>query len=382
MVVMKRIHALVVVGVVLVAATGGWRAWRDYEEPAARRHIRAAEALEKRGDLHGAAREWQIAVALEPGRVEAHEGLAAAYLREGAMALAVREFRAVIALDPRREHAYCRLSEACMGGGLAEPAYRAARYAAQIEPKCPLAHTVYGLLLADRQDTRAAIKELNIAAALAPKDTRPRAVLARLYMGVGQWEEAEKHARAAHASSAGDPALNSLLAGILVETAQPEKLAEAAQLLQQTVDDHADDPDAWAELGRVHRRRGDMPAARRALEKALKLFPRHRVAVAEMADVCAALGNQSRAAELERQEKLLAKDDVRRRELLELLTHGHADGAALMELGNLFARDGDYAQAADYLQRAADALNGEPRVMARLIEVRALARNGASTHAH
>lgn len=374
---MRRVHLLLAVGVVAVAAAG-WVRWRWSQERPAARHLRAAARLYAAGKTTEASREWQIATALDPKSVEAREALGRIYLDSGAVALAIREFRIVTELAPRRPHAYCRLAAALREGGVSDLALQAARYAVRTDGRCARAHGTLGLVLSDRQEFKEAAAELERAAALAPQDAGHHLNLARIYAGLAQLPQAEAAARSAYRLDSKDPHAAYLLGHLLVLKGDADGFEEARSLLQAAVAADPSNAAARVDLAKIHRRSGRLPAARAELARALEQDPRSREALQALAEVTADLGDAKRAASLRERVRALAAEDLARKELERRLAQQPLDRQALVRLGDLYARDGQYPQAAALLERARR-MQDDADVQRRLKQVRDAAARRSRT---
>lgn len=367
---MRRLYWLLMLGAVAITAAAGFR-WYAAQDTPARRHARLAERLGKQGDGLGAARQWQIAAALDPTLVEAREALGRQYLADGAVALAIREFRKVTELAPRRPHAYCQAAEALRLGGIQDLALRAARYAARSEPRCFRARRTLGLLLRDRADYRAALGELEAAARLDPRDPEVKLALARIQLGLAQTAPAEANARAALALDPQDPAPAGFLGHLLVQQGDRARAAEAEQLLRAAA---AGDPQSGTvamDLAQVLQWKGRPLAARWELERAATLLTGDPEPMQRLAAVYTTLGDSAKAAQARRRAEQLSAARLSRTEMERRLAQDPLDGRLLYQLGDLYARDHQYLRAIDHLSRAADLLYGDPTVRRRLAEVRA-----------
>jgi Flp pilus assembly protein TadD len=370
---MRRLTGLILAGALLVgvAALVRWPWWR--ETPAGR-HLRAGNAFAGQGNIRRAAQEWQVATALDPNLLEPHAALARAYFDDGALALAIREWTRLAALDPHYPHVYCALGEAYLEAGLSDEAQVAAGYAARLEPRCARPHRTLGIILADRQDYQRALAELQLAATLAPRDAAIRVVQARMYLGLRQLDRAETHAREAYRLNPRDPGAAFLLPHLLIRRNDPRAWNEAEGLLRTAVVTAETDPEVHFDLAQVHQARGRLTEARREMERAIQLAPRHQAAIQQLAEVCGRLGDTARAAALRRQGEALAAEGLARLELERQLARQPDDGRALYRLGDLYARDGQYMRAIDMLERASQILTSDATIRQRLTQVRAEAR--------
>jgi tetratricopeptide (TPR) repeat protein len=150
--------------------------------------------LADRGWLDEAIKEFLKAIELDPGSAHAHDNLATVYSEKKLYREALLEYLAALRLEPDSATAHynlaCFLSTHAGDMGLAE--YQAA---IQLDPDYPDAHLNLGLALADQGKTAEAIRELEVAASLDPKDAFPRHELAALQMDEGDFRAALAHLR-------------------------------------------------------------------------------------------------------------------------------------------------------------------------------------------
>lgn len=352
--------------------------------PAAR-HFEAGLRLEAAGDPAGALREWQLARALDPSLPGVHLALGRGLLAQGAAFHAARELETAARRTPTAPHLWCLLAEAYRRLDQQGRAYEAARFSAGQEPRCGRARRALGAVFYQRQEYAPAAGELALAASLDPRDTESRALLARTHLALGDAGKALEAARDAHRASSGSPAAGALLAHALLAREDPSALPEALNLLDAAVKAFPEDPDLRADRGQAYLRLERLPQARAELERAIRLAPRHRLAVAQLALVYEALGKEQEAAEQRGLSRELTAADRRRDELEGLLKQRPDDGALLYELADLLARDQKFARALALMQRAAELRPGDPQVHRQLRDIQdaarraALPRSGASS---
>ncbi|HEU4383804.1 MAG TPA: tetratricopeptide repeat protein [Anaeromyxobacteraceae bacterium] len=148
--------------------------------------------LADKGWLDEAIREFQKAIELDPGSAHAHDNLATVYSEKQLHREALREYLTAIQLEP--DSATARYNLACFlathGTDMAVAEYQEA---IRLDPEYPDAHLNLGLTLADQGKGPEAMKALEAAAALAPRDPAPRHELAALLMEDGDYRAAISH---------------------------------------------------------------------------------------------------------------------------------------------------------------------------------------------
>ncbi len=148
--------------------------------------------LADRGWLDEAIREFQKAIELDPRSAHAHDNLATVYSEKELHREALREYLTAIELEP--DSATARHNLACFlathGVDMAVAEYQEAL---RLDPEYPDAHLNLGLTYADQGKAPEAMKALEAAASLAPKDPVPRHELAALLMDEGDYRAAIGH---------------------------------------------------------------------------------------------------------------------------------------------------------------------------------------------
>jgi len=364
----------IAIGLAVMAGVAGVAALYAATRPAspAVRHLRAGNALAAAGNSADAIREWQVAEALDPSVVEAHEALGRVYLDAGALAVAIRELTAVSKAAPNRPHAFCRLARACREGALTELAFQAAKEAVGREPRCARAHQVLGELQLDRQNLGESLREEEAAVKLEPENYELRIELARLYLGLSELSKAEEQVRHALKLEPQGLVAPALLAHLMLEQGDTSRYPEAEQALRRCVAAEPDNAEALADLGRLLLSRGEPKEAAKYLDRVLGVQPRHREAVQNLARAFSALHRDDEARALRRFGEQLAADDQRRKELDRVLTQHPNDGAALYELATLTEREGDYVRCIGLLEAAALSRPDDRVILERLSRVRGL----------
>src|ERR671929_2009447 len=125
--------------------------------------------LADRGWLDEAIREFKKAIELDPESAHAHDNLATVYSEKKLYREALGEYLTALRLEPESATAHYNLAcfLATHGQDMAVTEYRDA---IQLDPEYPDAHLNLGLTYADQGRTEEALKELELAISLDPKD--------------------------------------------------------------------------------------------------------------------------------------------------------------------------------------------------------------------
>ena len=116
LVVVVALVALLALGARTFARTLDWRddvtlarSAVEVEPGSVRAHFNLGVALKDRGDLPGALRQWEAALALDPSDAGSHSQLGTLAAVEGDLASAERHYRAAVAADPTLSLAWFNL---------------------------------------------------------------------------------------------------------------------------------------------------------------------------------------------------------------------------------------------------------------------------------
>jgi tetratricopeptide (TPR) repeat protein len=244
----------------------GWVLSRRGARRPAQEHYLAGKKFARLRQMDWAAREWQLATRLEPKFAEPYLALADLYRDAGALGLAAQTLERCAQANPRASHVQCRLAEVYYLQKRLPQAFPAAQRAAKADKDCARAHAVWGMILADNESHRDALKELEKAHRLAPDHVGITLTLAQMQVANMQFDRAEK-------------------------------------LTRQVLKEHPDSADAHYLLGWMHGRVGlrDARRAREAishLQRALELNPQHLKALAELGRVYSLLNRPREAKPL------------------------------------------------------------------------------------
>ncbi|OQX09065.1 MAG: hypothetical protein BWK76_22780 [Desulfobulbaceae bacterium A2] len=236
------------------------------------------------GDLWGAVREYRQGLRLAPDDVNLLNSLGVAWAELFEHRRAASCFRKVLARELNNFMAWINLGQSLVELGDEEGAlacFESALDTGGKEAAGMDAHTHGGLLLqlgrlyGRRQRHREALALLDRCLAECPEQERQLLpLMAQAHAGLGQQEQAVRHAQRALQLRPDDPAMLSLLGVLYLEGGQGEDIA--LRLCQQAVDLADNDIECWLRLVRVLLRIGrHEDDIRAALRRCGQLAPRH-----------------------------------------------------------------------------------------------------------
>jgi Flp pilus assembly protein TadD/thiol-disulfide isomerase/thioredoxin len=239
------------------------------------------------GRIEDARVEYEEALALVPGFVEARNNLGTALRNLGDVEGAEREYRRAIEARPELAAARINLGGLLEGRGLLAAAEEAYRGAVQVEPGSSAAQNALGLACAKQGKLGEARGFFERAVALDPRSAEARSNLGRLLLGEGKDAAAETHLLEAVRLAPGDAdARNNL--GVLLK--RQGRLEDAAVQYREAVRLAPSLAEPRNNLGAVLLHQGKLEEAAAAFEGALEIAP----------DFAPARKNMERVRELER----------------------------------------------------------------------------------
>lgn len=215
-------------------------------------------------------------------------------------------------------------------------------------PGTPRLHYAMGVLLGSRADHRGAIREFELELASDPGHFESHRGLALAATLVGEFDRSIRHLEICAGMRPQDPEIafqlgRNLSARRRYDEAEP-RLTAAARL--------RDDADSWAELGLLHRRRGEDTKAAAAFRRALGRDPNHVATLLNLGQLMVREGDRQTG------EALLARHRERA-QLADLLDHlerssrlGEATAANFTALADAQIRSGKVEEAAASYRRA------------------------------
>jgi len=154
-------------------------------------------ALKDLGHLADAAREYRVALALDPHHVGTHINLGSVLLQQGLADEAIGHFREAIRLEPTSSGAHYNLGVAFESRGLFDQAVRHYREALRHEPDFAEAHNNLGQVLRAQGKVDEAIPHYRDALRLLPDSADVQNNLGSGLFAQGRLEEAATHFRRA-----------------------------------------------------------------------------------------------------------------------------------------------------------------------------------------
>lgn len=153
-------------------------------------HLRRGVALERQGDLTGAIREHEAALASNPALAQAHANLISLYGRQGAWEAAESHYRETVRLGFSAPEAHYDLGVVLLLQHRDAEAADAFRRALAVNPQHPGAWNNLGQVAEHAGQLREALDDYRRAAAVAPGDGTIRFNVARMLIATKQYGEA------------------------------------------------------------------------------------------------------------------------------------------------------------------------------------------------
>lgn len=269
------------------------------------------------------------------------------------------------------------------------------RQAIAASPGSAAAHNTFGSALHATGDHEGATREYREALRLRPDDFDARYNLGQVLLARGQTDEATAELRAALRIRPEDAGAHAQLGAALLaaDRADPRTLADAIEHCRRAVEIDAEQVDARYNLGQALARRGDLDAAARELDVALRLRPDDVDTLDALGLVRRALGQGPEAAALFREALRSAPDDPTAHDALGQLRFAEGDVAeatrhfealvkrrpedadARNNLGSALAAGGRLAEAIGQFERALGIDPGHAAARANLDRARAAFRD-------
>ena len=143
-------------------------------------HYNLGLALDDKGDLEGAIGEYREAVRLNPGNENAHNNLGSALYKKGNVDAAIAQYREALRLNPENDSAHYNLGIALGTKGTLEEAIAETRAAVRLNPNNPQLHYSLAYWLEKQGDREAALGEYRIAYTLNPENSQFKRAYERL----------------------------------------------------------------------------------------------------------------------------------------------------------------------------------------------------------
>lgn len=323
------------------------------ESAPARRHFENGLQRAREGNLVGAIRLWETAIALEPTFAPPYFALAKQAAESGDMDAAIRRLNALRAANPRAPHVDCTQTGLYFQMGRVWKALTAAREATQREPDCAQAHSLLGMALASAGDRPGAIQALQTARRLDPASERVTLTLAQVLAQAGRTDEAAQLVRPLVDAPSVSASAHYLYAWLLAEHGRGGKrdLETAKEHLEKALSLEPGHVASRSEQGIVLARLGDYAAARPRLESALKSGAIGPETLTALADVYERLGDP-RAKSLRQQAQALKATQEERQQARARYLKAPKEMTNILRLARLEAQSGNRADALDLVRTA------------------------------
>jgi tetratricopeptide (TPR) repeat protein len=155
-------------------------------------HNNLGVAIVKKGQIDEGISQYQEAIRLKPDYAEAHSNLGLALVRKGQSDEAIREFQEAIRLKPDFTEAHSNLGMALVGKGQIDEAIRESQKAIRLKPDFAEAHSNLGMALIKKGQSEEAIREFQEAIRLKPDFAEAHYNLGIAIVRKGQIDEAIK----------------------------------------------------------------------------------------------------------------------------------------------------------------------------------------------
>jgi tetratricopeptide (TPR) repeat protein len=217
------------------------------------------------------------------------------------------------------------------------------------EPDNPQAFFLRGRVQVRLTKVRAAVPDFQRALDLDPERDEVRRQLAEALLDSGSRQEAQEHFERLRQRQPSDPAA---LLGLARCRAEAGELDEARAMLDDLLAVHADSKGGLIERGRVALELGQPAEAEKWLRRAVSLDPSDRRANYLLFESLVRQGKEGEARQQQEKANRVLADLARLGEIFEELNKSPEDVALHHELGVLYLRNGQEAQALRWFQRA------------------------------
>jgi len=194
-------------------------------------------SVDQRRAREKATSEYEESLRLDADWPTANVNLGNLRLRQGRPEEAIAAFERALALDPRFIGAYVNLADAYRQQGRDAEAEKLLRRGLTLLPRAPDLHHVLGLLLVRKGDKAAALKELGVAAKLAPDSARYSYVYAVGLHSADKRSEALSVLRAAEARHPYDLDILGTLVSLNREAGKPRDALPYAKKIAEVMPD-------------------------------------------------------------------------------------------------------------------------------------------------
>jgi tetratricopeptide (TPR) repeat protein len=143
-------------------------------------HYNLGLALDDKGDLEGAIGEYREALRLNPGNENAHNNLGSALYKKGNVDAAIAQYREGLRLNPENDSAHYNLGIALGTKGTLDGAIAETRAAVRLNPNNAQLHYSLAYWLEKQGDRESALGEYRIAYTLNPENSQFKRAYERL----------------------------------------------------------------------------------------------------------------------------------------------------------------------------------------------------------
>jgi protein O-mannosyl-transferase len=254
-------------------------------------HYDLANALGKHGQLDEAIREYEEAIRLKPDHADAHNNLGTAFDKKGRHHEAIREYEEAVRLKPDHALARNNLGIALGREGQMEEAIHQFQETLRLRPDDAEAHYDLGVALMDKGRMDEAIGQFQETLRLKPDDAQ-----AHNYLGLalGQKGQIDEAIRQFQETLRLKPEHAEAHYNLAVGLGQKGDLGEAIRQLQETIRLRPDHVQAHNNLGTAFYQQGQVGEAIQQFQEALKLQPDYADARRNLDAVLAVVGNSPR----------------------------------------------------------------------------------------
>ena len=232
-------------------------------------HLKRGEAYQRQGDLRSATRDLLRAAELDPTATRPYERLGDVAFALEEYGDSITHYTRYVRLDDQNPRVLYKLALANERDGRVNRAVLLLRQAIAVDPEFVEAHYVLGLCLREQERLAAARDVLIEAVELSPGFLQAREVLATVHGDLGEHREELRQLDALAALDRTDPERHVARGLAYARSGQTEM---AVLALGRAAEDHPDQPQVYAALGRVWLEIAERSADRAALRKALEAF--------------------------------------------------------------------------------------------------------------
>jgi Flp pilus assembly protein TadD len=211
-------------------------------------HLNLGSALDEKGQIDEAIREFQETIRLRPDYVLAHNNLGVAVVKKGQLDEGIRQYQEAIRLKPDYAFAHSNLGIALVRKGQIDEGIREFQEAIRLKPGFVVAHYNLGIALVRKGQSDAAIREFEEAIRLKPDYADAHNNLGIALNKEGQIDEAIREFREAIRLKMDYALAHSNLGIGLVKKGQ---IDEAIREFQEAIRLKPDDADAHDNLARA-----------------------------------------------------------------------------------------------------------------------------------